>query len=43
MNMTLRTAGAAVLGAGLFLSACVPTETQVPAEAPGKASANATG
>lgn len=37
MNMMLKTAGVAVLGAGLFLSACVPTETQVPASAPAKA------
>ncbi len=30
VNKMLRTAGAAVLGAGLLLSGCVPTETQEP-------------
>jgi len=37
MNKMLKTAGAAVLGAGLLLAGCVPTETQVPASAPAKA------
>lgn len=30
MNKMLKTAGVAVLGAGLMLAGCVPTETQVP-------------
>ena len=34
MNEMLKTAGAAVLGAGLLLAGCVPTETQVPVQTP---------